>query len=621
MISGFLRHGLTKTQKTLHLCKVNIQEKMKPLLILLFIFQTSVCTSQRATLSGKKKKLTPIQVLFTNEELSYKKVMEGYEELSLKFPFCKLEIAGNTDGGRPIHVFTMSADKNQTKEEAKTSGKLVIMINNGIHPGEPDGIESCLRFCQDIAVNKKYDLSNVLLVVIPIYNVDGNFNRSPYYREGQNGPVNPGFRGNARNLDLNRDFIKCDSENAKVFSKIYTQWDPDVFIDTHVSDGADYQHILTIVDSQKDKMSKPISELMQQNILPSIYKAMYTDGFEVCPYVNVFGDKPDNGFPGFLDLPRYASGYSTLFHSFPFITETHMLKPFDIRKQATYDFIKNAVVIAQKNKADILTARQIAKESYKTQNELAISWKLDSTKIDSIVFLGYEAEIRKSNTTGEDQLYYNQENPFKKTIKHYNTYKPIKVITKPAAYIVPQAWKEVIERLKLNGVEMSRLTNDTQLLVEYYMITDYKTVERPYEGHYLHKEVKTTAIDGTLPYFEGDYIITTNQEKFRYIVETLEPEASDAFFAWNFFDEILQQKEWFSDYLFDITADSLLRNDALLKSKFEAKKAAEPSFAKDQYAMLEFIAMNSAYHEPSHNRYPVARLKSLDGIKRKKIVE
>ncbi|CAN5535512.1 hypothetical protein BH23BAC1_BH23BAC1_30360 [soil metagenome] len=155
---------------------------------------------------------------------------------------------------------------------------------------------------------------------------------------------------------------------------------------------------------------------------------------------------------------------------------------------------------------------------------------------------------------------------------------------------------------------MQVLQNDSTLEVEVYTIEDYKTVDKPYEGHYLHYDTKVQATIKPVQFLKGDYIILTNQVANRYLVETLEPEAPDSFFNWNFFDNILQQKEGYSAYVFEDLAWELLQNDSELKTKFNSKKAADPEFSKDGPAQLDYIYQNSPYFEPAFLRYPVYRL-------------
>ena len=311
--------------------------KTTPLLLSVFLcFFASLSKSQSHSINSVK-----------SESVSYPEVIAQYQELTNKYASAQLIEYGFADGGKPIHLFVISPEKIFNIDSLKKIGYTILLINNGIHPGEPDGIMASLRLSQDLLAGKEILPKKVIVCIIPIYNIDGALETSLFFRSGQNGPDVVGFRGNARHLDLNRDFIKCDSENAKTFTKIYRAWDPDVFIDTHVSDGADYQYVMTLIDSQKDKLHPTVSKVMQEKVLPYLYKEMEKCGFPMIPYVNVWGESPENGMTGFLESPRFASGYSALYNAFPFVTETHMLKPFAQRTESTYQFLKRISITVE----------------------------------------------------------------------------------------------------------------------------------------------------------------------------------------------------------------------------------------------------------------------------------
>src|SRR5690606_18846330 len=151
-------------------------------------------------------------------------------------------------------------------------------------------------------------------------------NRSPFYRVDQNGPAEFGSRGNAQNLDLNRDYIKADSKNARSFTEIFHDLDPDVFVDNHVSNGADYQHVMSLLTSQHNKLGGEMGKFLKQVFEPALYESMRYKGYDLSPYVNVWGKTPDNGWIEYFDSPRYSSGFGTLWSTFCFVPETHMLK-------------------------------------------------------------------------------------------------------------------------------------------------------------------------------------------------------------------------------------------------------------------------------------------------------
>ncbi len=548
----------------------------------------------------------------SNQSLTYDETISAYTNLARRFPAqAKLTTEGLTDCGKPLHLFIISADGFFTPEAARKNGKAVVLINNGIHPGEPDGIDASVRLSQDFLNGKKKLPANVVICIIPIYNIDGALKRGCCSRANQNGPEAYGFRGNARNLDLNRDFIKADAANTRSFIKIFRHWDPDVLVDTHVSDGADYQYTMTLISTQHNKLGGPAGEYLKNIMTPALFPMMKSSGHEMSNYVNTakYDDTPESGIYGFMETPRFATGYTALFQCFGFVTETHMLKPFVSRVNATVSFLENLILFLAENAADVIDARKKSRALVLSQPDFPIQWKLDSTKFEQVNFKGFEAEYRTSKVTGQTQLYFNQQQKFTRPVKFYDIYEPAAVVSRPAYYILPQAWHEVVERLQLNQVKMQRLEKDSVIEVESYFIGDFKTVKDPYEGRYLHNSTNVTSRINKLQYLKGDYLIPVNQEANRYIVETLEPAAPDSWFNWGFFDAILQQKEWFSAYVFDDVAEKLLEENAALKSEFERKKSEDPEFAKNSFAQLYFIYRNSSNFE-DYKRYPVGRILS-----------
>ncbi|MFN5346909.1 MAG: M14 family zinc carboxypeptidase [Bacteroidota bacterium] len=565
------------------------------MLVCSFLIIQSTCFSQEIWNYYKK-----------NKSVTYEEAINYYHSLAAKDDRCKMFEYGKTDCGRPLELVIINEqkvfDRNQIKKQ------IVVLVNNGIHPGEPDGIDACVRLVHDWSTGKITIPNNVVLAIIPVYNIDGALRRSEFTRINQNGPTESGFRGNARNLDLNRDFIKCDSKNAKSFTKLYQTWDPDIFIDTHVSDGADYSYTMTLIDSQKDKLSPSVSDVMQKSIKPFLYSSMEKKNIEMVPYVNVFGDDPSKGMAAFYESPRFASGYAALFHSFPFVTETHMLKPFSQRVDATYEFLLSTMEAADKFINEIIISRIKSKAASVSQGKFYLNWQLDTLHVDSLLFKGYDIDTKKSDITGKDRIVFNHNKAYSRNIPFASNYLPSDSIVKPRAYIIPQAWQEVIERLQLNGIDMQELKSDSVVKAEVYYIENYQTGKNPYEGHYLHSKITTRKEQQEIKCLKGDYIVMANQWKNRYIVETLEPTAVDGFFAWNFFDEILQQKEWFSDYLFEDMAVMMLADKPQLKSDFEERKSRDTVFANDSWAQLTYLYQHSKYYEKSHLRYPVLRI-------------
>ncbi len=546
----------------------------------------------------------------SNTSASYAEVVQFYEQLNESFKTIQLTEAGSSDSGFPIHTVIFSKDEDFDRESIRKKGKVVLFINNAIHPGEPCGVDATMMLLRDFATKKdQLDyLDNVVIVAIPFYNIGGGLNRGSFSRANQQGPEAYGFRGNAQNLDLNRDFIKCDSRNAQTFNRVFTYWQPDVFIDNHTSNGADYQYTMTLIATQHNKLAPSLAGYLNRSLLPALYDDMEKGGWEMVPYVYA-RDIPDNGIAAFLDLPRYSSGYAALFNTLSFMPETHMLKPFEDRVKSTYAFMEVMVKHLHHGYRNLQQARKDAIAEMKMAKAIDLNWELDADDFDTIKFKGYEASYKPSKVSGIDRLYYDRDKPFEKEISYFNSYKPSLTVNKPVAYIFPQAYQDVVERLQWNGVVVKRLERDSDVPVEMYKIVDFKTRDH-YEGHYLHSNVDVEKLAQNWLYRKGDYLVLLNQFSDNYIVNALEPHAPDSFFAWNFFDGILMQKEYFSPYVFEDLADAFLKSNPDVKVDLEDKKAVDPEFAKSAYQQLNFIYKRSPWYEKTYRLYPVGRVMS-----------
>lgn len=539
---------------------------------------------------------------------TYQEIITWWKMLDAKAPQVKMLTMGPTDAGYPVHLVLVSNSNDFDPISIRKKNKRIILINNGIHPGEPDGIDASMLLVRDITVNKVRLPDNIVLAIIPVYNIGGILNRSRYFRVNQNGPEEFGFRGNSQNLDLNRDFIKCDSKEARSFAEIFHFCDPDVLVDNHVSNGADYQHIMTLISSQHNKLGGIMGEYMNKQFEPALYASMKQKGYDLVPYVNAFGETPENGWPAFLEVPRFSSGYATLWHSFAFVPETHMLKPYDQRVKATYALMESFIEFTSKNSDTIKTLREKTRQASKQQSIFPIRWALDSTQFAEIAYKGFEAVQKTSEVSGLPRLYYDRSKPFDKKVKFYNTYKPQISVTKPVAYLIPKGWWKVVELLKLNKVQMRPLLHDTIIEVEAYHIQDYKTSPRAFEMHHLNSDVMVSKSLQRISFQKGDLYIPMNQAANRFLMEVLEPQAGDSYFAWNYFDAILVQKEGFSDYAYEETAAEYLKTNPEVKKLLEEARKTDTALSKSPVAQLDFIFRHSPYYEPAHMRYPVYRV-------------
>ena len=541
------------------------------------------------------------------ETATYLQTIDFYIQLNKEFPEINMQTMGETDSGYPLHIITYNPDGDFNFLKVGED-KTIILINNGIHPGESDGIDATMMLFRDFATGKLKPPKNTILVTIPIYNIGGSLNRNTTSRANQNGPKAYGFRGNALNYDLNRDFIKGDSKNARAFYEIFHRVDPDIFIDNHVSNGADYQYTLTHLFTQHNKLGGDLGKYLKEQMMPSLEKSLKEAEWEITPYVNVFNEVPEKGFSQFMDYPRYSTGYTTLWNTLGMMVETHMLKPYKQRVEGNYTLLEKMIAIAEKDHEEIQRLRIEAKHRHLDWKYYPITWAVDSTKASTLEFKGYEADSIESAVTGQSRLKYDRERPFTKSVEYRDYMKPIDSVEIPYAYILKKGWIKAINLLNANQISLKPIQKDTLLTVQSYHIDSFETSHIPYEGHYPHSETKIKAKTVKINFQQGDILIFTDQPGIRYLLETLEPEANDSFFNWNFFDPILQRKEHFSPYVFEDEAAEMLQKDSILRNSFQLQKENDSTFASNSYAQLDWLFQKSEHFEDAYRQYPVYRL-------------
>jgi hypothetical protein len=542
------------------------------------------------------------------ETVSYDDLIEFYTQLAEKHTSVAIYTMDKTDSGKPLHLVTFNPNRTFESEFSEKDRKNILLINNGIHPGESDGIDASMLLLRDLADGKIEAPKHTIIAVIPVYNIGGALNRNSTTRTNQNGPKEYGFRGNARNYDLNRDFIKADTRNAKAFADLFRTVKPDLFIDNHVSNGADYQYILTHLFTQHNKLGGALGNYLNSSLMPQLEDALKKNNWDITPYVNVFNRTPDSGFSQFLDSPRYSTGYTTLFNTLGMMVETHMLKPYKQRVEGTYELMRNFISIADKDAEVIKELRKNALSRFKAGNYYPLSWQVDSTKTTTLSFKGFEGEMIPSVITGAQRLKYDRNKPFTKDVPYYNYFKAIDSVIIPSAYVIPDGYWNIVQMLRMNKIVVPMVEKDTVVQAQVYRIKSYETYSNPYEGHYPHYNTKLETMTEEITIKKGDYLVKTDQEGVRYIIETLEPSAPDSFFNWNFFDAILQEKEGFSPYVWEDMAEVFLNENPAIKKEFDQKKSADLGFAKNWYAQLDWIHKRSPYYEKAHLRYPVVRV-------------
>jgi hypothetical protein len=556
--------------------------------------------------------LTPYELGNRNQTTQWAECIAFYERLQARFPqFLSFFQIGISDNGLPMHAGLVSRDGVFDREQIRQTGRPVFFNNNGIHPGEPEGIDACMALVRDFCTQPERlaALGETVFLFIPIYNVDGCLNRHNSSRVNQDGPEQFGFRANGRNLDLNRDFIKCDSLAAQVFNRFFSDWDPDVMVDTHTSNGADYAYTMTLIHTQFDKLGDGLGPFLMDRMLPAIYQQMSERGWPTCPYVNPVKLTPDDGIEDFLETPRFSTGYAALHHCIGFMPETHMLKPFADRYASMRALVEVVLAFTAANASELQTLRSKARQAAQARRNWPVLWRADYSRPASFRFKGFAAVQRPSLLGNYSRLTYDRSQPWERDIAWYKRCTTELEVSTPKQYLIPQAWREVIERLQWNGVQLQRLDSDQTLQGQAYIVDEVRSRPGPYEGHLFHEQMALRRQAVSVQARAGDVLVALDQPHARYAVETLEPQAHDSFFRWGFFNAILEKKESYSDYVFEDSALQMLETEPGLRAEFEAWKLQHPELLANQQAVLDFIFLRGQrYAEPEWRRYPVIGL-------------
>ena len=541
---------------------------------------------------------------------AWAETIEAFRELADTRSGATMTVMGTDDNGSPMHLFVLHDGTFPHPDSLRAVGKRILWITNGIHAGEPDGVDASLLLARALLDSDHYMglLAHTAVCIVPLYNVSGAQQRNSHSRANQNGPEEYGFRANARNLDLNRDFIKADSRNTRDLLKALHHWDPDIYFETHVSNGADHQYVMELLTTHPDRLDPALRSYLNSTLKPGLSEWMNRRGHLMCPYFETVKDHPEQGLEGFLDGPRYSSGHAGLQQRIGILSETHMLKPFADRVNATFQLMLATLAVMDRAGEGLTQAREDARRHTAAATEFGFNYRVDTGQVEQLPWKGYRAGTKPSAVSGLPRLYYDHDHPTDTVVPWMDRFVPALTIAKPKAYLIPQAWREVIERLELDGVPMEVLTERRKMDAEIQRIVDYKTVSSPYEGYYLHHGITTVMEPGPMELLPGDVIVPMGHPTDRLAMEILEPRASDSFFAWGFFDAILQQKEWFSAYVFEDIAAELLAKDPALRRELEAAKAADPALANDAWGQLYWVYQRSPYFEEGYRRYPVAKV-------------
>lgn len=543
------------------------------------------------------------------ETMRYLRKLDDYSGKISYFEF------GRSAQGRALMAVVYDKDGLRSADEIRGAGRSILFVQACIHPGESEGKDAMLMLLRDWVVDGKneklFDKTSILFV--PIFNADGHERFSPYSRINQNGPQEMGWRTTANNLNLNRDHTKADAPEMQAWLQMYHQWQPEFFIDTHTSNGADYQYVITYVLETGGQMDAALTEWQKNNYLKPLETKMAKAGFPLFPYVSFRRwHDPRSGLVGGVAGPMFSQGYTALRNRPGLLVETHMLKPYKDRVDATAKIIVSTLEILHNEGPSlqkmIRAADQYVASAKFRDQPFPLRYSVDMNDSIMVPFKGVAYDVIKSDLTGGDWFVYDNSRPQLYQLPFFNTSKAIAEVRLPEAYIIPKEWSEVIFRCQLHGIEMYSLPDDALLDVEMYHFKSFEFARTPYEGRHRVSRMDFEMRESQQVFPAGSFIIPMNQPLARLIPYLLEPNGSGSFLEWGFFNIIFEQKEYAESYVMEPLARQMLDSIPGLREEFESKKENDPNFAANSWQQLNWFYSRTPWWDNQYLKYPIARI-------------
>lgn len=543
----------------------------------------------------------------------YDETVAYCKKLAQASPWLSFTTFGNSPLGLGLPLLVADKNRNFSFNEARHSGNVVVLIQACIHAGECEGKDAGMMLLRDIAVLKKYPelLEHVTILFIPIFNVDGHERFSAYNRINQNGPKEMGWRTTARNLNLNRDFMKADAPEMRDWLKLYNKWLPDFFFDCHTTDGADFQYVLTYGLEVNGNTEQHLSDWMRDVYMKEVERKMIGKKLPVFPYVGFRNwHDPRSGLQSWVSPPMLGGGYAAVQNRASLLIETHMLKNYKTRVDATYEILKQSLIVLNKEfnnlkklvkAADDYTAGPAFR---KTAFPLSFQQAKDSVLA---TFKGYSYSSGKSDLSGGEWFRYSKI-PEEWKIPYFNKFEITDKTNLPEAYIIPPEWSFVKGRLDAHGIKYTKLREAKKIKVSSCVFKNVVLSNRSYEGRQRVQKFDMEDITEERTYPAGSVIVPCNQRTARVIAHMFEPKAYDSFINWGFFNSIFEQKEYGESYVLETLAREMLAKNPALKAEFEKKLGEEKEFSADPEAILNWFYTRSDYRDKKLNMYPVGKI-------------
>lgn len=536
---------------------------------------------------------------------SYAETLAFLQRLAESTPAVRLTSLGTSPEGRALWLAVVSKDGARTPRELAANGRPTLFVQAGIHAGEIDGKDAGLMLLRDLTVKGTRGalLEHANLLFLPIFNVDGHERSSPFGRINQRGPSPSGWRTTATNLNLNRDYAKLDAPEMRALVQALTAWDPQLYVDVHVTDGMDYQHDLTFGWNPRTAYSPKSVDWLDAALKPALERELSAWGHVPGPLIQILDDvDPAQGLGGFTADPRFSTGYGHARHLPTMLVETHSLKPYRQRVLATYVTLATALETLGRGSQELRKA--IVADRAARPDPIPLAWKSPEKPDAQLAIAGIQWRYETSNVSGGRRVVFTGE-PAPLTLPFLRNDVLAAEVKRPQAWWVPAAWQDVIARLELHGIEVERSPYPVERLVEMYRVQSHE-LGKAFEGHVpvtasLSVELRREQLPA------GSVRVPADQPLGDLAALLLEPASPDSFFRWGFFLGTLQRSEYAEAYAMEPMATAMLAEDAQLKAEFEKRLAEDPRFAADPAARLDWFYRRTPFYDERYGLYPVSR--------------
>jgi hypothetical protein len=521
---------------------------------------------------------------------------------------------GRTPENRPMLALIATRSGAFTAQAAKTRGLPVTLIQGGIHAGEIDGKDAGFQALREMLDGQlaKGALDKQVLIFVPVFNVDGHERFARYNRPNQRGPVEMGWRTTAQNFNLNRDYVKADAPEMQAMLALVNTWDPLTYVDLHVTDGAKFQHDVSIqvepVYSGDPALRAAgtawrngvIADITKQGSMPQSYYMSFA--------VN---DDPASGFVDGVSDPRFSTGYFQLRNRLVMLVETHSWKDYPTRVRITHNAFVSVVqqVAAHGKEWQRMAAAADARALELGGKPVTLTYKT-TDKTTMVDFKGYAYTRTMSDVSGMLMTRYDENTPQIWHVPLRDEVVPDLVVDAPrAGYLVPAAYAAIVgKKLAQHGIAFRMVDQAIDAADVETFRADVATLSSASVESHQRLAVKGMWKNEPRKVARGALYVPVAQPKARLVMAMFEPQAPDSLLAWGLFNTAFERKEYMEEYVAEDVAREQMAADPALAAAFRNKVATDAAFAKDPHARLEFFARRHASWDERLNLYPVMRI-------------